>query len=393
MGKNRFNGKILRNKRMELGLSQLELAEMVNNKYGTHIVDVTTISRWEINPKAAPRYNKLFKVATVLGCNIEDFYGNNLKEETLEGLFNKLTKDKKEEYISRIKDAKEQDEPLTLLMKSWKSSFMRNTDVTEYEKIENNNEIYEMLGWDNKNYDVICSAWNTYLALLVTYAQYYNIKFTDCDEKIDKVMYYYSKNKHLGYWYKNNEGKVLEATFFKHNGKYPYSSYYNKFLDDENIHSIFAKRVAKEITDIMVLSKLCHCVANFMPCPNIEGEKYNRIKGQLSDVRDYFPLMIDKIQKCVSQQSELEDVEDRVLQNWHSFFVENRRRYFLEDFYYVTKKDEKYILVGIPLFKGQSLENPMPNNLEEAKECLENIIKNIQNRALRMAYFLKYTRG
>lgn len=250
-----------------------------------------------------------------------------------------------------------------------------------------------MLGWDNKNYDVICSAWNTYLALLVTYAQYYNIKCTDCDGKIDKVMYYYSKNKHLGYWYKNNEGKVLQATFFKHNEKYPYSSYYNKFLDDGNIHSIFAKRMAKEITDIMVLSKLCHCVPNFMPCPNIEGEKYNRIKGQLSDVRDYFPLMIDKIQKCVSQQSKLEDVEDSVLQNWHSFFVENRRRYFLEDFYYVTKKGEKYFLVGIPLFKGQSLENPMPNNLEEAKECLENIIKNIQNRALRMAYFLKYTRG
>lgn len=74
MGNNKFKGKLLREKRLALGLSQLELANLVNNKNDTHIVDAKTISRWEINSNAVPRNNKLVKVVEALGCKVEELF-------------------------------------------------------------------------------------------------------------------------------------------------------------------------------------------------------------------------------------------------------------------------------------------------------------------------------
>lgn len=74
MEKVKFKGKLLGRKRMDLGLSQLELAKLVNSKNGVHIVDAKTISRWETNPNAVPRNNKLVKVAEVLECKVEELY-------------------------------------------------------------------------------------------------------------------------------------------------------------------------------------------------------------------------------------------------------------------------------------------------------------------------------
>lgn len=304
---------------------------------------------------------------------------------TLQEWFNRIMKDNKLEYLATIDDGKVDDDALTLLIKSWRTSFRPDHQYDkEYEDREYAHKIYEKLGWEENNqFDVICSAWTTYVALLVNYAQDKKIKYSDFNIDIDKEMYHYSKTKHLGYWYEN--GGKKEATFQKHNKYYPESSYYSKFLNNENHHSKFAKMIAKEISGIQKLSALCHCAANFMPCPD---DEYNSVKGSLPDVMDYLPLLITKIQKCVSDSGESEISKD-IIKKWHEWFLENRRKYFLEEFYYVTKEYDKDILVGIPLFKGQSLENPMPNNLSEAKECLDNILYIIQNRALKMACFLE----
>jgi|GEM_PF-1722680 len=346
-----------------------------------------------------PWNNKFVKDVAVSGCKIEDLYKN--ESLTLQEWIHRIIKDNKLEYLEAIDDGKVDDDALTLLMKSWKTNLKLRQHVKEYEEREYAHKIYEKLGWEKDHYDVICSAWTTYVALLVNYAHDNNITYNDYNSKLNmnQVMYYYSGTKDLGYWYKSN-GKEAKGTLRKSNNKYPESSYYNKFLDPKNVHSEFAKNIAKEVVGIQDLSALCHCVANFMPCPDECGVgefSYNQIKGILPEVRDYFPLMIDKIQKCVSDDTGLiyntsngeSEISKEIIKKWHAWFLENKRKYFLDEFYYVTKEGDQDILVGIPLFKGQSLENPMPNNLCEAKECLDNILYIIQNRALKMAYFLK----
>lgn len=69
-----FKGIYLRNKRKERGFSQMELAKKVNEKYGEHVIDARSISRWESNPSATPLYNKLGKVAEILGLHVDELY-------------------------------------------------------------------------------------------------------------------------------------------------------------------------------------------------------------------------------------------------------------------------------------------------------------------------------
>lgn len=70
-----LKGAYLRKKRKEAGLSQTELAKKVNEKFGTHIIDTRSISRWESSPTATPLYNKLSKVAEILGLHVDELYG------------------------------------------------------------------------------------------------------------------------------------------------------------------------------------------------------------------------------------------------------------------------------------------------------------------------------
>lgn len=70
-----FKGELLKDRRIKAGLSQLELANKVNEKYGAHIVDSRSISRWERNPDATPFHNKISKVAEVLDISLNDLYG------------------------------------------------------------------------------------------------------------------------------------------------------------------------------------------------------------------------------------------------------------------------------------------------------------------------------
>lgn len=107
MGNNKFKGKLLREKRRALGLTQLELASRVNDKNRTHIVDAKTISGWEINPNAVPRNNKLVKVAEVLGCMVEELFelSNSSSYKLLSlNVNNFCGTEKYEDYINNIKD-------------------------------------------------------------------------------------------------------------------------------------------------------------------------------------------------------------------------------------------------------------------------------------------------
>ena len=70
----KFRGAVLRLAREKAGLTLMGLSKALEKEYGTFVVDYTTLSQWEINPKAAPRKGKLKKVADFLGVKMSDLY-------------------------------------------------------------------------------------------------------------------------------------------------------------------------------------------------------------------------------------------------------------------------------------------------------------------------------
>lgn len=57
---------VIEEKRMRLGLTQKDLAEMIG-------VDRTTVGKWELG-RSIPRVEKLLALSKILNCSIEDVY-------------------------------------------------------------------------------------------------------------------------------------------------------------------------------------------------------------------------------------------------------------------------------------------------------------------------------
>ena len=163
-----------------------------------------------------------------------------------------------------------------------------------------------------------------------------------------------------------------------------YDSFPEKYIKENSDARNRVTALCKEYTDMKELAELCHTVANFMPCP----QGFNSAKGLLSDVRDYFPLMINKIQKCVDEGLNLNYsntsegntsvvVDNKTIKKWHIFFIENQEKYCLSMYYQVNENR----INGITFFKGQSLSYPCPLKKEEVEECLENMLDKINERA------------
>ena len=158
-----------------------------------------------------------------------------------------------------------------------------------------------------------------------------------------------------------------------------YDSFPEKYFKEKSKERDEVNALCEKYPKIEELADLCHTVANFMPCPS----EFNSVKGLLSDVRDYFPLMIDKIQQCINDGTDLKDndsgifVHNQKIKDWHSFFIKNQEKYCLSMYY--TVNDDK--LCGIPLFKEQSLSRPCPMKEQEVERCLRNMVQNISNRA------------
>lgn len=95
--------------------------------------------------------------------------------------------------------------------------------------------------------------------------------------------------------------------------------------------------------------------------------------------------MIDKIQLCVDAGKDLEyyhlgslqKVDNKIVKDWHSFFIKNQEKYCLS-MYYQVKKNR---ISGITFFKGQSLSYPCPLEKEEVEECLKTMLDKINKRA------------
>ncbi|WP_196592403.1 helix-turn-helix transcriptional regulator [Pectinatus frisingensis] len=57
---------IIEEKRLKLGLTQKQIAEMIG-------VDRTTVGKWELGI-SIPRVEKIFALSKLLSCSIEDIY-------------------------------------------------------------------------------------------------------------------------------------------------------------------------------------------------------------------------------------------------------------------------------------------------------------------------------
>lgn len=284
-----------------------------------------------------------------------------------------LLKDAKIALKKVIDPKMESNNSFELLMQSYDYFLNRaNASERDYENREFAKMIYSELGWDDVNgsYDVINSFYGIFKCALV---------YTDVFNENDNISTAYRFGEKGQFEYRTCYG-------YTRIGK---KKHVRKILGkDYTCHKAVQKfiREDKNGKDIVQFSSLCHCVANFMPCPD---RNFNEAKGCLNDVRDYLPLMVDKIQECIDTKSNLEYVSDKQnkfipnskLNDWHNWLVENREKYCLEPYYYIKKENDETRIIGIPIFKAQSLKNPVPKSKGEVDECINEIIKRIRCRA------------
>lgn len=267
-----------------------------------------------------------------------------------------------------------------------------NTSITDLEKPgtfiaeqQKLGSVYNDFGWDDSDkapYDVINSFWTTFVNALINYS----------DEQ--------RKNGYREYWIHFSQSANWSGPLFGHgtqtllsyatfNGLSDISkkTYATKVLNPMNlqynvINHFKNTSIGKVIQQFASLS---HSIANFMPCP--DGD-FNSARGPLSDAKDYLPLMIDIIQSHKESTQVFNSnntiIKCEQIDSWHTWFLKNREKAFLQDYYFI---EEDKRLVGIPLFDGQSLSHPVPLTEQELTQCLAEMIRRIQNRALAMATY------
>lgn len=265
--------------------------------------------------------------------------------------------------------------------------------------------LYEKLGWNSEYHDVINSFYTTFACSLVAYSESEEApSFGEIhdglnkDNKLKKIIRNWECSL-FGFGDKTNL-KIAMCGGLKDISK---KAYANKVLEKWNLQHVILEKYFFDSSNNKVLSEkvleltpLCHSAANFMPCPSKyeEGKKsYNQLKGILNDVRDYLPLMIDKIQQCIDKNQPLkysvDGKEDEVslstIECWKNWFEDNYEKYFLEDYYVIHEENGNKKLKGKPLFKNQSLSYPIPKTKEEIEECIKNIILITNRRADSMA--------
>ncbi|MBO4651753.1 MAG: hypothetical protein J5649_00310 [Lachnospiraceae bacterium] len=231
----------------------------------------------------------------------------------------------------------------------------------ECENGESVKGIYEKLGWKDViegRFDVINSFWQTF-----TWAMHDSFPSIYCEADKGNIKIYK----------------------YCYNG---YQSFPQKYIESEERSQIRqqVEELLRENPKIREFAAICHCVANFMPCP--DGD-FNVAKGS-SRAKDYLPLMIDLIQECIEKNEPLQYsfrnkekiIEVERLKEWRKWFVNNREGYCLSGYYEVVNNDSEHeIIKGKMLFEGQKLGNPFPKSKEELTNCIEAIWSRIDERA------------
>lgn len=260
----------------------------------------------------------------------------------------------------------------------------------DYEKSSLASQVYQCLNWEGYyDYDIAIPLWKTLTSAMVECSSRKGLEIKNKDKLL-----YIMENGSIQYYVYNPD-----ADFYS----YEYLSKQNlgkKYSDKGTIHHEALVKVVRRYPQIETYCITSDSVANFMPCP---AQPYNSAKGILGKSQDYFPLMIDYIQYEFDLiQSENKDNSDIIcrtdnfvvmvkdIKDWHEWFIKNREICFLEEYYDIVEDELKQLTIrGIPLFKAQSLNAPLPKTKEDIEECLLNEIRITNNRASKMALSIK----
>lgn len=293
-------------------------------------------------------------------------------------------KDKKEELPLANKN-----NPIKLIME-----FFSTDDKEQLEWLKYNQDVYEKLGWKGEqHFDVISSFWTVFVCALVAYSRTLE-KDNQLQDFWKDIPVNQNTWKHKSIFTFGANTLLAYATKFPEMYDIGKCTYASKVLDSANIQSIVLSKfleTALYSNQIKNLASLCHSVANFMPCP---PPPYNRAKGLVKRMHDFIPLFIDLIDAHCEQgksityadpQGRQVEVNVITLQDWKDWFISNRSKYCLEDYYYIyTDKDNNGHIKGIPFFKSQNLSYPLPREENEITECLDEMVKRIRVRAFRL---------
>ncbi|PXW87167.1 hypothetical protein DES38_1175 [Streptohalobacillus salinus] len=222
------------------------------------------------------------------------------------------------------------------------------------------NKLYEVFEWDKFSYfDIMYSFWNMYSYGL---------------HQIDGEYYYITEAENIKHAYKRSK-KIHIPSFPKR--------YLNTNSRDYVKEKQSSKCLEEKYKNIKDLAVKCHSISNFYPVPD---NKFNRVKG-MCGVGDFLPVMIDKIQKHIDDETSLIQkdicIDLDTLKIWHEFFKEKRQELFLDNEYTVNGDTLK----GNLLFRKQSEGRPLPLKETEYIECLNNILDRIHKRAALMEKF------
>lgn len=244
--------------------------------------------------------------------------------------------------------------------------------IGDYENNILSEAIFIRLGWSNKYKDTIINAYFIYLSILSIISRNENCKCKYmCDWNDGKL--HYKKREELEYnediYYSKKETIVKNSLDKKY------------FLNELLVAISNEEDIYRKLNE---LAKLNDSLSNFTPHP---GYPFNQAKGCIPEVADSLNLMVDKIQKCIDDKSNMSYGKYGVinldkLKEWKEWFIKNRSVYFLDAFYSVTGEGK---IKGTKLFSGQSLDCPLPNNENDVLKSLQEINKLLSERANKMS--------
>lgn len=252
----------------------------------------------------------------------------------------------------------------------------QNPAIRDLENVSYNHDLYDTLGWQDEScFDVISSFWTLFACAVIR-------------EVHDNKAYGRFKR------FYNFPDYINHSTPWIPGGKNGYENAYGeradsfpeKYLKLSRTQSIVESTI-RSYPKLNEFARLSHSVANFMPCPS---SPYNEAKGIVKKIHDFLPLFIELIDThCKIKKSVIVnqiEVDLKTLQGWKNWLISNRKKYCLEDYYYIyTDENQIEHIKGIPFFKAQSLDYPLPRTENEIEECLDEMIKRIHIRAFRLS--------
>ncbi|MFZ3579518.1 hypothetical protein [Virgibacillus sp. DJP39] len=233
------------------------------------------------------------------------------------------------------------------------------------------------LGWSNNSKDIINSFWGTFTCALVEQSKENSWTYSDVSKgQCTDSLYDFDNDFKITYCAWNPTTKLWGKFVFSKN------KFGEKFFAENNLHREKAEFLLDKYPEFIDYADICDSIANFTPCPSYP---YNSLKGFLPDVKDYLNLMVDKIQECIDSGKGMKYDNDKKttiakigdLIKWKNWFITNQKAYHLEEYYSIENDRIK----GIPLFEKQSLSHPIPKDEEEVKECVNEMMRRINNRA------------